>query len=61
MQQALRLLQDYLAAPMPFLVGLHAPSLFAPALRSSALEEVVMVDLDRGTVRVCGSSCCNAP
>lgn len=45
-------LQDYLAAPMPFLVGLHAPNLFASALRSSSLEEVVVVDLDRGTVRV---------
>lgn len=44
--------QDYLAAPMPFLVGLHSPNLFAAALRSSSLEEVVVVDLDRGTVRV---------
>lgn len=51
--RVLLLLQDYLAAPMPFLVGLHAPNLFASALRSSALEEVVLVDLDRGTVRVC--------
>lgn len=47
-----RAVQDYLAAPMPFLVGLHAPNLFAAALRSSSLEEVVVVDLDRGTVRV---------
>ena len=44
--------QDYLAAPMPFVVGLHSPNLFTAALRSSSLEEVVVVDLDRGTVRV---------
>jgi len=40
--------QDYLAAPMPFLMGLHAPNLFMPTMRSGALEEVVIVDLDRG-------------
>lgn len=40
--------QDYLAAPMPFLMGLHAPNLFMPTLRSGSLEEVVIVDLDRG-------------
>lgn len=33
---------------MPFLMGLHAPDLFMPTLRSGSLEEVVMVDLDRG-------------
>ena len=43
-------LQDYLAAPMPFLMGLHAPNLFMPTLRSGALEEVVIVDLDRGAM-----------
>ena len=42
--------QDYLAAPMPFLMGLHAPDLFMPTLRSGSLEEVVMVDLDRGAI-----------
>ena len=41
-------MQDYLAAPMPFLMGLHAPDLFMSTLRSGSLEEVVMVDLDRG-------------
>ncbi len=41
-------LQDYLAAPMPFLMGLHAPDLFMSTLRSGSLEEVVIVDLDRG-------------
>ena len=43
-------LQDYLAAPMPFLMGLHAPDLFMPTLRSGSLEEVVIVDLDRGAI-----------
>ena len=33
---------------MPFLMGLHAPNLFMPTLRSGSLEEVVIVDLDRG-------------
>ena len=41
--------QDYLSAPMPFLMGIHAPNLFMSTLRSSAMEEVVVVDLDRGT------------
>ena len=36
--------QDYLAAPMPYLVGLPAQCL--PALRGMALEETVLVDLD---------------
>jgi hypothetical protein len=38
-------LQDYLAAPMPYLVGIQAECL--PLLRGMALEEVVMIDLDR--------------
>lgn len=42
--------QDYLSAPMPFLMGLHAPNLFMSTLRSSCMEETVVVDLDRGTV-----------
>ena len=33
---------------MPFLMGLHAPDLFMSTLRSGSLEEVVIVDLDRG-------------
>ncbi|EIE19512.1 hypothetical protein COCSUDRAFT_83563 [Coccomyxa subellipsoidea C-169] len=42
-------LKDYLSAPMPFLMGVHSPNLFMSTLRSSAMEEVVVVDLDRGT------------
>ena len=34
---------------MPFLMGVHAPNLFKSTLRSAAMEEVVVVDLDRGT------------
>ncbi len=41
--------QDYLSAPMPFLMGVHAPNLFKSTLRSAAMEEIVVVDLDRGT------------
>lgn len=37
-------LQDYLAAPMPYLVGIQADCL--PLLRGTPLEEVVMFDLD---------------
>eukprot|EP00887_Chlorella_sp_A99_P000741 scaffold5.g741.t1 len=37
-------LRDYLAAPMPYLVGIQAECL--PMLRDMALEEVVMLDLD---------------
>ena len=37
--------QDYLAAPMPYLVGIQAECL--PALRGMALEETVLIDLDR--------------
>ena len=37
--------QDYLAAPMPYLVGIQAECL--PLLRGMALEEVVLIDLDR--------------
>ena len=36
--------QDYLAAPMPYLVGIQADCL--PLLRAMALEEVVLMDLD---------------
>lgn len=39
------LLQDYLAAPMPYLVGIQSDCL--PLLRGIALEETVMIDLDR--------------
>ncbi|BDA43641.1 probable DENN domain-containing protein 1C at N-terminal half [Coccomyxa sp. Obi] len=42
-------LKDYLSAPMPFLMGVHAPNLFKSTLRSAAMEEIVVVDLDRGT------------
>lgn len=38
-------LQDYLAAPMPYLVGIQADCL--PLLRGMALEETVLIDLDR--------------
>jgi hypothetical protein len=37
---------DYLTAPMPFLVGLHAAML--PALKGIEMEHVTMVDLDLG-------------
>jgi hypothetical protein len=37
-------LKDYLAAPMPYLVGIQADCL--PLLRGTPLEEVVMFDLD---------------
>ena len=40
--------QDYLLAPMPFLVGVPAAQQFT-ALRSIPLEEVLLVDLDAGT------------
>ena len=40
--------QDYLLAPMPFLVGVPAAQQFT-ALRSIPLEEVMLVDLDAGT------------
>ena len=40
--------QDYLLAPMPFLVGVPAAKQFT-ALRSIPLEEVMLVDLDAGT------------
>ncbi|KAK9915164.1 hypothetical protein WJX75_005465 [Coccomyxa subellipsoidea] len=33
-------LKDYLSAPMPFLMGIHAPNLFMSTLRSSAMEEL---------------------
>ena len=42
------LLQDYLLAPMPYLVGVPAASLFT-ALHSTPLDEVMLVDLDSGT------------
>lgn len=47
-------LQDYLSAPMPFLIGIHSPNLFN--LRSTAMEETVVVDLDRGTILSGGSN-----
>lgn len=36
--------QDYLAAPMPFLAGVPAACL--PTLRTLAMEEVLLIDLD---------------
>ncbi|GAB4816726.1 hypothetical protein N2152v2_003772 [Parachlorella kessleri] len=39
-------LKDYLAAPMPYLVGLNSECL--PMLRTMPLEEVLLVDLDLG-------------
>ena len=42
------LLQDYLNAPMPYLIGIPAPQLL-PGLQHMGLEEVVFVDLDAGT------------
>ena len=40
---------DYVCAPMPFLIGIHISML--PQLRAQPMEEVVMVDLDRGRLR----------
>ena len=40
---------DYVCAPMPFLIGMHISML--PQLKSQPMEEVVMVDLDRGRLR----------
>ena len=37
-------LLDYLASPIPYLIGL--PAQFLPRLRTLPLEEVVIVDLD---------------
>ena len=47
-------MQDYLLAPMPFLVGVPAASQFT-ALQSIPLDEVLLVDLDAGTCTL-GSS-----
>ncbi|KAK9791805.1 hypothetical protein WJX73_001133 [Symbiochloris irregularis] len=41
-------LQDYLLAPMPFLVGVPAAGSFA-GLQSTPLEEITVVNLDAGT------------
>lgn len=53
--------QEYLTAPMPFLVGLHAPSIFFSELQTSGLESemevVVIFNLDQGTVQVRFSAC----
>lgn len=40
--------QDYLLAPMPFLVGVPAAGSFA-GLRSTPLDEITVVNLDTGT------------
>lgn len=40
--------QDYLLAPMPFLVGVPAAGSFA-GLRSTPLDEITVVNLDAGT------------
>ena len=40
---------DYVCAPMPFLIGMHISML--PQLKAQPMEEVVMVDLDRGRLR----------
>ena len=40
---------DYVCAPMPFLIGMHIAML--PSLKNMPMEEVVMVDLDRGRLR----------
>ena len=45
---AVAAMQDYLLAPMPFLVGVPAAASF-PGLRSTPLDEVMVVDLDNGT------------
>lgn len=45
------LLQDYLTAPMPYLIGVPAPQLLQ-GLEHMGLEEVVFVDLDAGTCRL---------
>lgn len=39
--------QDYLTAPMPFLIGLQASLL--PSLKRLPMDEVTLVDLDMGT------------
>ena len=39
--------QDYLTAPMPFLIGLQASLL--PSLKRLPMDEVTLVDLDLGT------------
>lgn len=44
------LVQDYLTAPMPYLIGIPAPHLLQ-GLEHMDLEEVVFVDLDAGTCR----------
>jgi len=44
----LSMVQDYLNAPMPFLIGIPAPQLLH-GLKYMGLEEVVFVDLDAGT------------
>lgn len=41
-------MQDYLTAPMPYLIGLPSP-LALPGFPLVDLEEVVCVDLDMGT------------
>lgn len=39
--------QDYLTAPMPFLIGLQASLL--PSLKQLPMDEVSLIDLDLGT------------
>eukprot|EP00911_Craspedida_sp_UC1_P000010 UC1_evm1s9 len=45
-----RHLLDYCAAPVPFIVGVHASLFVSIAATSEALEGVVVVDADAGTV-----------
>ena len=45
------LVQDYLTAPMPYLIGIPAPQLLQ-GLEHMGLEEVVFVDLDAGTCKL---------
>ena len=42
-------MQDYLQAPMPFLIGL--PAQLLPAVRQMALSEVLVLDLDLGKLQ----------
>ena len=42
-------MQDYLLAPMPFLVGVPAASQFLAQLHGIPLDEIMLVDLDAGT------------
>ena len=45
----IRKMLDYVCAPMPFIIGIHISML--SDLKRMPMEEVVMVDLDRGRLR----------